>query len=254
VLLHGALSTHRDWLDGPFDALARDFRVTAVDRPGHGLSLRPRFSATPRDQAVQIAEGLDALDVGRALIVGHSMGGLVALAIAERFPERVSGLVLLAPIAFPEARPLEHALLAPRATPLFGPWLSALAEKSMDRPMLKAVQRLMFLPQAVPPAWEEHYPYDQILTAKAMVNEGEEASAILPFAPAGLIDLGAIRVPVHIVTGTADRVADPNRHARLLPLLLRDATLTELPGIGHMLHHAATDSVLAVVRDALLGA
>lgn len=249
VLLHGALVTHSDWIEGPFDALVCDFRVTAVDRPGHGLSRRPRFAGAPRDQARQIAEGLDALGVRRAWIVGHSMGGLVALAMAECFPERVAGLVLLAPICFPEPRPLEHGLFAPRAAPLFGPWLSSLGAAITDRPMLKAVQRMMFFPQPVPEGWEAHYPYDRVLTAEAMVSEGEEASAILPFAPTGLIDLGAIRAPVHIVTGNADRVADPNRHARPLSLLLRDTTLTELPGIGHMPHHVARDAVLAAVRE-----
>jgi pimeloyl-ACP methyl ester carboxylesterase len=100
LLIHGALATHGDWLEGPFDAFARRFRVTAVDRPGHGASSRPRFSGTPRDQARQIAEGLDRLGVGRTIVVGHSMGGLVALALAERFPERVAALVLVAPIRF----------------------------------------------------------------------------------------------------------------------------------------------------------
>ena len=48
VLVHGALATHRDWLDGAFAALAELGRVTAIDRPGHGLSRRPRFEGGPR--------------------------------------------------------------------------------------------------------------------------------------------------------------------------------------------------------------
>lgn len=250
VLLHGALATHWDWLEGPFDALARRFRVTAVDRPGHGESRRPRFAGAPRDQAAQIADGLDALGVGRAVVVGHSMGGLVALALAERFPERVASLVLLAPIAFPEARPLEHGLLAPRATPFVGPVLSSLGEATVDRPLLKAVQRLMWAPQPVPPRWEERYPYHHVLTGEAMMKEGEETTTILPFAPAGTIDLSAVRAPTRIVTGTADRVVDPNRHARRLAALLEGARLTELQGIGHMLHHAAGEAVIDAILEA----
>ncbi|HEX9933352.1 MAG TPA: alpha/beta hydrolase [Allosphingosinicella sp.] len=250
VLLHGALATHSDWLEGPFDRLARDFRVTAVDRPGHGLSRRPRFEGTPRDQAAQIAAGLDALGVGRVLLVAHSMGGLVALAMAERFPDRVAGLVLLAPIAFPEPRLLEHSLLAPRSAPLIGPVLSAMGEATIDRPLLKTVQRLMFAPQPVPTSWEERYPYEQILNTEAMVREGEETAAILPFSPAATIDLRAIRAPAHIVTGTADRVVDPDRHARPLAALLPGSRLTELEGIGHMPHHVAAGPVVEAVRDA----
>jgi pimeloyl-ACP methyl ester carboxylesterase len=254
VLIHGALTTHWDWLEGPFDALARRFRVTAVDRPGHGLSRRPRFEGTPRDQAAQIRAGLGELGIERAAFVGHSMGGMVSLAMAEQFPEAVARLVLAAPIAFPETRPLEHSLFAPRAVPVLGPILSRLGEATVDPLMLKAVQRLMFAPQPVPPHWEEHYPYDRILTAEAMIAEGEETTAILPFAAAGIIDLRKVRAPVDIVTGTADRVADPDRHARPLAAMLADSRLTELPGIGHMLHHSAQDALVDIVQEAAAAA
>ena len=250
VLIHGALVTHWDWLQGPFGAFAERFRVTAVDRPGHGFSERPRFAATPRDQAAQISEGLDALGVGRAIVCGHSMGGLVALAMAELFPDRVASLVLLSPLAFPEARPLEHGLLAPRAAPVLGPVLSAIGEATVDRPLLKIVQRLMFAPQPVPPEWEERFPEDQVLTADAMVREGEDSSAVLPFAPAGMMDLASIRVPVRILAGTADQIVDPKRHAEPLAAMLPEADLTELTGLGHMIHHVAPEAVLAAVDAA----
>lgn len=254
VLLHGALTTHRDWIDGPFATLARRFRVTAIDRPGHGESRRPRFEGTARDQAAQIRRGLGELGVRRATFVGHSMGSLVALAMAEQSPESVERLVLAAPIAFPETRPLEHGLFAPRAAPLFGPWLSRLGEATIDPPMLKAVQRLMFAPQPVPDHWEANYPYDRILTSEAMIAEGEEVATILPFAPTGMMDLSRVRAPTHIVTGTADRVVNPNRHARPLAALLPDSRLTELPGVGHMVHHAASDAFLEVVEQATAAA
>ena len=60
----------------------------------------------------------------------------------------------------------------------------------------------------------------------------------------------AIRVPVHILTGTADRIVDPNRHARPLAAALEGSRLTELEGIGHMPHHAAPDTLIEAVREA----
>ena len=101
LLLHGAMTTHHDWLAGPAGALSEGARVTAIDRPGHGLSRRPRFVGTPRDQAGQIAGALDRLGVGPAVVVGHSFGALVAMALAERFPERIRQLVLIDPSSFP---------------------------------------------------------------------------------------------------------------------------------------------------------
>ena len=60
LLIHGAMTTHQDWLAGPAGAISERARVTVIDRPGHGLSRRPRFVGTPRDQAGQIVAGTSA--------------------------------------------------------------------------------------------------------------------------------------------------------------------------------------------------
>ena len=251
LLLHGALATHQDWLAGPFGALTRFGRITAIDRPGHGLSRRRRFEGDPRAQARQIAAGLDALGIARAVVVGHSMGGLVALALAELFAERVSELVLVAPIAFPELRLIEHNLLAPRAMPVLGPLLSRAGEATVDPAFLRTTQALMFSPQAVPEHWRETYPWDQVLTPAAMVAEGEDCAAILPGSPLGLIDVGRIKTPTQVITGTDDKIVEDERQAKLLARIMPDARLTELRGIGHMAHHAQPEIVIEAVRDAL---
>src|SRR4051812_14784969 len=164
LLVHGALNTHQDWLSGPADALADRARATVIDRPGHGLSRRPRFVGTPRDQAAQIAAGLGRLGVGPAVVAAHSFGALVALALAEGFPERVAALVLVAPLAFPEPRLLEHSLLAPRSTPLIGPLLSRIGARSgFDRAALEWMQALMFSPDPIPAEWKRSFPYEQVL-------------------------------------------------------------------------------------------
>ncbi|MFN3945025.1 MAG: alpha/beta fold hydrolase [Allosphingosinicella sp.] len=249
LLIHGAVTTHRDWLAGPFDRLARHHRVTAVDRPGHGKSVRRRFEGSPHDQANQIVEGMDALGIGRTLIVGHSFGGTVALSLAERHPERVAGLVLIAPLAFPEPRPLEHLLIAPRALPVAGPAFSRLAEATFDRPLLEGVHMLMFSPQSPPPEWKAGYAYDEVLATGAMVAEGEDTAAIMPFSPEALIRHDRIEAPTHILTGTSDRVVNPAVHARPLARLIPNARLTELPGIGHMAHLCAADEMVAAIEE-----
>lgn len=247
VLIHGALATHHDWLAGPAGALSARHRVTAIDRPGHGGSRRPRFAGTPRDQARQIAAGLDALGIGRTLIAGHSFGALVALALAERFPERVDGLVLVAPIAFPEPRLVEHLFFAPRSIPIAGPFLSWVAELTrFDRALLELVQRAMFFPAAVPTHWRETFPYAEVL--RAMVFEGEDAAAMLPLSPAGTVELGRIRAPLHILTGTGDRIVEHERQGKALARLLPGAVLTELEGAGHMLHHSHAEAVVEAVE------
>ena len=247
LLIHGALVTHHDWVCGPFDALAARGRAIAVDRPGHGLSRRPRFAAEPARQAAQIREGLAGLGLERPLIVAHSFGAMVALAYAAERPEAVRGLVLLAPIAFPELRPLEHLLFARRAAPLIGPLLSEAARWSIDPGLLRLAQRQMFAPQPVPEAWEATFPYEQVLDPARLVDEGEDAAAMLPGSPAARIDFSRVTVPVAVLAGRADRIVDPKRHAERLAQALPSADLTLLDDVGHMVHHAAAPAVLAAV-------
>src|SRR5262245_61699566 len=93
VLLHGMPGTHLDFA-GVVEALPGRHTV-AVDRPGYGWS-----QGGPLDYQAQIAlipTLLDALGLGRAVLAGHSFGGLVALGVAVRHPETVAGLALIAP-------------------------------------------------------------------------------------------------------------------------------------------------------------
>ena len=252
LLLHGMLETSHDWLVWMLDGLVQaGCRVIVVDRPGHGLSRRRRFDGTPRAQAEQIREALDLLGIERPIILSHSFGGLVSLAYAEKFPEAVSALVMIAPVAFPEPRLLEHTLLAPRSVPFFGPIFSTAAGATIDRPMLKLVHKLMFSPQGVPAYWEESFPYDQLLDPHAMVFQGEDAAAILPMSPAGMIDVPRIQTPAHILTGTSDKIVEDERQAKLLARLMPNANLTKVEGVGHMLHHVRPDLVLEAVKEAL---
>jgi pimeloyl-ACP methyl ester carboxylesterase len=246
VFLHGALATGHDWSETPLGDLAGNCRLTIVDRPGHGGSRRPRLDGTPRDQARQILAGLEALGIVSPLVVAHSFGGIVALAMAEA--AALAGLVLVAPVCFPEPRLVEHGLLAPRAIPIVGPFLSAVAEATrFDRALLDLIQRKMFAPQAVPAHWRATFPWAEV--EAAMVAEGEDAAAILPLSPAGTIDMARVGVPVHVLTGTADGIVQNERQGKALARLLPQARLTEIEGAGHMLHHTHPAPLLAAIRD-----
>jgi pimeloyl-ACP methyl ester carboxylesterase len=245
------MTTNHDWLAGPAGALAERARVTAIDRPGHGLSRRPRFVGTPRDQAGQIAQGLDRLGIGSAIVVGHSFGALVALALAERFPDRIDRLVLVSPLIFPEPRLLEHGLIAPRSIPVIGPLLSQVGRRSgMDRAAIEWIQAAMFSPQPVPKRWKENFPFDQVLDPDVLVHEGEDSASMLPLSPAGTIDLRGIEAPVEVLIGTRDRVVEQERQGKALGRLLPNASLDEIEGAGHMLHHSHPDRVLRAVDEA----
>jgi pimeloyl-ACP methyl ester carboxylesterase len=245
LLIHGALATSHDWLSGPAEALAQGGPVLVADRPGHGASRRPRFAASPRDQARQIREAVQSLGLQAPILVGHSFGALVALAWAEQWPEEVRGLLLLGPIAFPEVRPLEHGWLGPRSAPIVGPLFAELGRWTVDGPVLRLAQQTMFAPDRPPAHWLATYPYDEVLDARHTVEEGEDAASLFPPTGQAVVDFRRISAQVAIVAGEADLVADPRRHARRLHAALPGSRLVMLPDAGHMVHHSATAAVTA---------
>jgi pimeloyl-ACP methyl ester carboxylesterase len=94
VLLH-CFSCALDWWDGMVPALRREHRVVAVDLLGHGGSEKPGDGYTPENQARVVAQALERLGVTDATVVGHSLGGSVGVALAERSPELVDRLAIV---------------------------------------------------------------------------------------------------------------------------------------------------------------
>src|SRR3954471_17877548 len=99
VLLHGSSGNLQDVNAALGAALSERFRVIMIDRPGHGWSDRPGGDddASPARQAALIAQALEKCGVAPVILVGVSWSGALATSYALMFPERVAGLVLLAP-------------------------------------------------------------------------------------------------------------------------------------------------------------
>lgn len=110
VLLHGFGESLMSWR-GVLDRLATHADVIALDMPGFGLSTKATSGYSPDSLAATVLRALDTLGVQRAVIVGHSLGGAVAAAIARLAPARVEGLVLVdaavlaTPVVLPESPP-----------------------------------------------------------------------------------------------------------------------------------------------------
>jgi pimeloyl-ACP methyl ester carboxylesterase len=94
VLLHGFAGSLR-WFDRLAPLLATEHRVIRIDLLGHGGSAKPAAGYDMESQAGLVGLVLDHLGVGRTVIVGHSMGGAVGVALAEERPQMVSGLVVI---------------------------------------------------------------------------------------------------------------------------------------------------------------
>ena len=248
VLIHGTLMTLEDMWLGPMPALARDHRCIALDRPGHGLSVRRRLrDASPWRQAALIHEALQALGVARPILVGHSFGGTVALCHALRYPEATAGVIALAPLCFPELR-LEQVLFGPRAVPGLGDGLAEALSVGADPAVLPLAWRAIFLPQTMPDAFGTGFPFALATGPARMIAEGEDAASIMPALTRAALAYPTMRVPVRILGGTADLVVNNAIHGLTAAALMPGARYAWVPGAGHMLHHFFHDAVGAAVQ------
>ena len=110
VFIHGLGSYAPAWKKN-METLKKDFRCLALDLPGYGKSSKGKYEATMSSFAKDLIAFLDHLKIEKATLVGHSMGGQIAIATALQYPERVGQLVLVAPAGFETFTPQESQLL-----------------------------------------------------------------------------------------------------------------------------------------------
>ena len=94
VFVHGTGMDHTVWLLPSRFFSHHRFNVLATDLPGHGRSQGPA-ATTIEQMSDEVVAAMDAAKIGRAALVGHSMGSLVTLALAARYPDRVRSLALI---------------------------------------------------------------------------------------------------------------------------------------------------------------
>jgi pimeloyl-ACP methyl ester carboxylesterase len=249
VLLHGNGTMAQDFhLSGVAEIAAGRYRVIAFDRPGYGHSERPRSRIwTPDAQARLLHEALRQLGVERPIVVGHSWGTLVALALGLRYPEDVKSLVLLSGYYFPTLRLDVPALAAP-ALPLLGTLWRYTLSPLLGRLMWSSTARKMFSPAPVSRRFGR-FPRWMSLRPSQLRASAAEAALMVP-AVAGLSRrYRELRAPAVIVAGDGDRIVSAKQSRRLNDTLPR-SELTVIPAAGHMLHYLWPRKVLAAIHRA----
>lgn len=246
VYIHGALTTLEEGFAGLGPTLAPRFEVTAFDRPGHGESGKDATTGSVWRQAELITTAMTELGISRPVVVGHSFGGAVAMAMAIQSPEKVAGVVALAPIAFPEPR-LEVALLGPRAWPVSGAWLSGVSAIA-DAVLLPVMWRSMFLPQSMTPDFEGQVPFALAGGYSQVRADGHDALMMMGSLMGAAAAYDGCQTPVHVLQGDRDLVVNPAMHGRPLAAFLPNGEFTWLPGLGHMAHHFAPEVVAKAIE------
>lgn len=240
VLLHGITLSAAIWHYQLPELAAAGYRVVAFDLRGHGASTVGSEGLTLDRLAADLAEVLEALDLQSAVLVGHSMGGMVALrylggdAVVAAGQDRIGALALVATSASPvvgSGVPGARAVVA-AARPLLAhaAWLTS----KVPGPSLGGGDVSFLLTRATfgPDASTSQVALTRDATAAvpAKVALGL-LSEIVRFDEAAALD--RLVLPTTIVVGTNDMMT-PVRHARAMAEAIAGAQLLTLEGCGHM--------------------
>jgi pimeloyl-ACP methyl ester carboxylesterase len=250
VLLHGNGATLEDWTASTlFDRLAENHRVIAFDRPGFGYSERPRFSIwTPQAQAKLISKAIQQLGVQQPLLVAHSFGTLVAMAMALNLPAAVRGLVLMGGYFYPTVR-ADAFLSAPPAIPVVGDVLRYTVSPLLGAAVSPLATKKLFDPAPVSDKFED-FPIALSFRPKQIRAEAAEAVMMIPAAAALDDRRERIAVPVTLIAGAGDKIVDPEPQTKRLHAALPGSRLHMIEGAGHMVHYTAIEEVAAAIEEA----
>ncbi len=249
ILLHGA-SCNLLALTLPLAGLlSKSFRVIAIDRPGHGHSDRPggRADASVTRQAAMISETMLAAGAPKAIIVGHSWAGAVATTLAMDHPERVAGLMLLAPVSHPWPGGITWYYHV-GSWPVIGWIFSHLLPVPGAAMTMQAGVDSVFTPQASPPDYIEATALHLMLRPANFTANAEDVAGLLAHVTERAGRYGEIKVPSVVISGKQDGVVATWIHTAQLARELPDVTVHVLEGVGHTPHHAATDFVVGEIE------
>jgi pimeloyl-ACP methyl ester carboxylesterase len=248
VLLHGASGNLLDVNAALGALLAARYRVIMIDRPGHGWSDRPGDDddASPARQAALIAQALEKIGAARAILVGVSWSGALATNYALAFPERVAGLVLLAPVSHPWPGGIAwHYRLA--SMPVLGPLFVRTALMPLAYPMMDRLVRAAFAPQPMPDGYPERAALPLALRPNEFLANARDVADLKANVTLQARRYGEIRAPAVIIAGDRDTTVSPDIHSKALAAAMPNAKLIILPGVGHIIHHAKAELVLGEI-------
>ncbi|MCG2577925.1 alpha/beta hydrolase [Dechloromonas sp. XY25] len=248
LLLHGNGAQAMDFVGcGLVEQLASRYRVIAIDRPGFGYSARPRDRLwTPKAQATLMRRACAELGVQEPIVLGHSFGTQVALALALEAPEWVRGLVLISGYYFPTFR-LDAWLFSPPAIPVIGDVMRYTVSPLLGKMLLPLMLRRIFSPKVVEPGFLQHVPPPLTLRPWQLKASAEDGIFMIPAAIAMSRHYREISVPVEIFAGEDDKYVKADQQAARLHHQIEQSRLHLLPGEGHMLHYGKSRGIAGAV-------
>lgn len=258
VLIHGASGNARDFTFDFVDRLTKRYRVTVLDRPGLGHSssiirsenaIFATQGSSPSQQAEILVGAMRALNLKNSIVLGHSLGGIVALAMALDYPSDVSSLVLVSSVSNPWPGDLgwfyklNGSLIGGAIVP---PVLSAFVTNKL----VKSNVAEIFAPQIAPNGYLEHIGAGLVLRRDTMRANARQVFGLKAHVKKISGRYDQLNLPVEILHGNKDTIVPFQIHSKKLVKQIENAVLTVLPGVGHMPHHTNPDVIISAIDRA----
>ena len=251
VLIHGLGGQIRNFGAALVEDLARDHRLVLVDRPGSGWSVRaPAASSSLWQQAEVMAKLIRALGLERPVIVGHSLGGALALTLAAEHPDVVSRLLLICPLTQDQS----DVPAAFKGLEIRSPLVRRLVAHSIAVPLAVLNQEKIlgqvFGPEPVPEDFATAGGGALGARPEAFYETSSDMVALEHQMPLLAERYPAIQVPVRILFAEGDQLLDPHKHGTATASQLPDGRADLVPG-GHMLPFTQPEMTARWIREAL---
>jgi pimeloyl-ACP methyl ester carboxylesterase len=247
VMIHGNAGSVEDFKFGALALLSSEYRVVAIDRPGHGSSDRPKGeTATVEFQAELLHRTLASLGITEPTLVGHSWGAALALAYALKYPHDVSAIVLLAPAAYPDDcdNGLVRAIVR---TPVISDLSLVLARAILGHRLLRKALARAFYPQPLPNAYIR-LANSLWLRKKQLKAYIEDESTLNHSLKRMSSRYSEINIPVVIVTGDKDQIVSPDQNAYALHAAIPQSQLIRIKDEGHEIPLTRPESIETALK------
>ena len=250
ILLHGNGVSLADMeASGLLSRAAQRYRVIAFDRPGYGHSTRPRDRTwSPEEQAELFWTALRSLGVAGPIILGHSWGTLVALAMALDHPGEAAALVLVSGYYYPTRR-MDALLLSPPALPVVGDAMRYTVSPLLARLVTPALVERMFAPASVPESFAA-YPIELSLRPSQLRAASAEAGMMVGAAARLSKRYNELDLPIIFVSGDGDRIVEFDQQSKAMHEAIPGSELRVVEGGGHMIHYLDPDAIVAAIDAA----
>ena len=249
VMIHGLGGTLWHFRYALLDKLSREFRIIAVDRPGSGYSTRPDDApAKLSAQADTLAKFIRALGLKRPLLVGHSLGGALSLAIALDHPDCAGALALIAPLTqvqddVPE--PFQGLVINSPMMRKIIAWTLAVPMSIRNAPTLL---KIVFGPDAVPADYPTRGGGLLGLRPNSFYNTSSDLVAAREDVPGMMKRYGGLNIPLGMLFAKGDLILDYRRQGEAMKQQCPPLDLVLMEDHGHMLPLTAPDATADLIR------